>query len=153
MNVSATEEATTIRTLLEGGKIWEPGDILSRPAAGFVPVPAGRPDRAQWFACSTLRSGSGSVNAQIVILVEQQRYVFEEADYDHHQRSEYSDEKYADANPGEKLKQSTHTAMILQKATVLGNNPLVHTSKPTGGVCLPSGGRFPSKAVRISSIN
>ena len=68
MKVSATEEATTIRTRLEGGKIWEPEGILSRPAAGFVPESVGRADRVQWFACSTLRSGSSSVNVGLVIV-------------------------------------------------------------------------------------
>ena len=85
MKVSATEEATTIRTRLEGGKIWEPEDILSRPAAGFVPVLAGRPDRVQWFACSTLRSGSSSVNVDIVPFAKQERELFRETGYDHHQ--------------------------------------------------------------------
>src|SRR5438105_15948804 len=80
MNVRATEEATTIRTRLEGGKIWEPEDILSRPAAAFVPASVGRTDRVQWFACSTLRSGSSSVNVEITIFFEQQSHVLEETD-------------------------------------------------------------------------
>jgi len=93
MNVSATEEATTIRTRLEGGKIWEPEGILSRPAAGFVPASV-RADRVQWFACSTLRPGSSSVN--VVIVFEQQRNIFEETDGYDHQGSEYSEKE--DAN-------------------------------------------------------
>src|SRR5690348_5631499 len=99
MNVSATEEATTIRTRLEGGKIWEPDGILSRPAAGFVPASV-RADRVQWFACSTLRSGRSSVNVDIVIVFEQQGNVFKETNHYHNQRSEYSDEEDADRDSG-----------------------------------------------------